>query len=63
MIRSCPDPDPFNGSADMRLVARWIDESAAAFPLEVIVTAQAGQGSVLSTTIVIPPCADPKDVQ
>lgn len=58
MIRSSTNPDPFNGSHDMVSISASVDESTAARPLEVVLTARVAHGSVWSTTIVIPPFAE-----
>ncbi|HEX9129009.1 MAG TPA: hypothetical protein VF850_07610 [Gemmatimonadaceae bacterium] len=54
MIRSTTNAEPFNGSDDMVAVKAAFDESATA-GFEVILTTRATNGSVSSTTIVVPP--------
>ena len=66
MNRSLTNQEPFNGSGAMRSFNRSGDEKAGAFPIEVIFTARVVNGSVWSTTIVIPPFAERtrrKDIQ
>ncbi len=55
MIRSRTSPEPFNGAHDMVSFSASVDERTAAGPTEVILTARVANGSIWSTTIVVPP--------